>query len=350
MFISHGNTLLIPKSKKVRLIKNFLITVKSKGIIATFFAIKSFFIILFANFFSKSILLKRNIFNYVMYLDPKDKGISRTLLLFGERELDHKKILEKIIKKGMKIFDIGANIGYYVLMETTLTGNKGKILAIEPVPDNIKLLEKNLELNKNKITKTVQAAISESSEKESFVLSSHSNLGHLVGEEISRLNLLEKKFKKKKIKVINPKIMSLRELIDKTFYPDFIRMDVEGREIRILNNLVSLKLKKYPIVCFETHTSRYQLSHNMTKRNSNISQMEDVLRKMFKKGYEVKLVSSSSERGSNLLKNLGYQSIIKDIKTDDVTREIFTNLSEEDAVNLICYKGGLRTVLLTKKK
>ena len=68
-----------------------------------------------------------------MYLDPKDRGISRTLLLFGERELDHKLILERIVKKNMKIFDIGANIGYYVLMESNLIGEKGKILEIEPV-------------------------------------------------------------------------------------------------------------------------------------------------------------------------------------------------------------------------
>ena len=90
-----------------------------------------------------------------MYLDPKDRGISRTLLLFGERELDHKLILERIVKKNMKIFDIGANIGYYVLMESNLIGEKGKILAIEPVDKNIKLLRKNLKLNNNKITKTV---------------------------------------------------------------------------------------------------------------------------------------------------------------------------------------------------
>ena len=77
-----------------------------------------------------------------MYLNPRDKGISRTLLLFGERELDHKIILEKVLKKNMNIFDIGANIGYYVLMESDLIGHEGSIIAVEPVPDNINLLKK----------------------------------------------------------------------------------------------------------------------------------------------------------------------------------------------------------------
>ena len=52
----------------------------------------------------------------------------------------------------MKVFDLGANIGYYVLMESELICNKGKILAIEPVKKNMQLLEKNLKLNNNKIT------------------------------------------------------------------------------------------------------------------------------------------------------------------------------------------------------
>ena len=64
----------------MRLIKNFFITVKTKGFIASFLALKNFFIILLVNVFSSSVFIKKKIFNYKMYLDPRDKGISRTLL------------------------------------------------------------------------------------------------------------------------------------------------------------------------------------------------------------------------------------------------------------------------------
>ena len=333
-----------------RIIKNFFLTLRTKGIIALILGIKNYIKIVVDKKFFPSSFIKKKIFNYEMYLDPKDKGISRTLILFGHRELDHKKILELVLKKNMKIFDIGANIGYYVLIESNLVGNKGKILAIEPVPENMKLLKKNLKLNNNRITKTIQAAVSGFSKKDSFIQSSHSNLGHLVSDKYESLIDISKKLKHKDTKELAPKIMYISELISKTFYPDFIRMDVEGSELGILNHLVSLKLKKYPIICFETHTSSYSLSHKMAKRDSNISQMEDVLRKMFAKGYKIKLASSSSERGSNLLRNLGYHPAIKDIKTDDVKREIYKNLKEKDAINLICYKGGLRTVLMSCNK
>ena len=76
-----------------------------------------------------------------MFLNLKDRGLSRTLLLFGDWEIDHKLILEKVLKKNMNIFDIGAIIGYYALMQWKLVGHNAIITAIEPLPDNIKFLK-----------------------------------------------------------------------------------------------------------------------------------------------------------------------------------------------------------------
>ena len=329
----------------MKLFKNFFITIKTKGFVTAMLAIKNFFIILLVKFFSSSVLIKKKVFNYKMFLDPGDKGISRTLLLFGERELDHKIILEKVLKKNMKIFDIGANIGYYVLMETKIVGDKGKIVAIEPVPLNMKLLKKNLELNNNKITKTIQVALSsynkKNSSKESFVLSSHSNLGRLIRKNeinINKKKIIENLNKEKK-KIIKINTMNIKELIQKTFLPDFIRMDIEGKETDILDELASLKLKKYPIICFETHTSQYK--KNQGKRN-----MEKTLRKIFQRGYKTKYASTSYEKGSIQLKKLGYKPYYSNIKTDDVTREIYKDLKKQDVIDLICYQGGLRTILM----
>ena len=310
----------------MRLIKNFFITIKTKGFITGFFAIKNFFIILLVNFFSSSAFIRKKIFNYKMYLDPRDKGISRTLLLFGERELDHKIILEKVLKKDMRVFDIGANIGYYVLMESAILGMNGKIVAVEPVPKNMQLLKRNLELNKNNITTTLQVGLSDLVEKKYFLLSEHSNLGHILDDDNYK--------NKKKIKI---QTISLNKLIKKTFSPDFIRMDIEGYEENVLKDLINLKLKKYPIICFETHLSKYK-------------KMESILRKLFLKGYKVKYASSSFERGSLKLKKLGYKPILENIKTDDVKRNIYKDLKHKDVIDLICNKGGLRTILMTPKK
>lgn len=38
--------------------------------------------------------VQRQIFDYRMWLDARDQGISRTLILFGEREMEHRVLLK----------------------------------------------------------------------------------------------------------------------------------------------------------------------------------------------------------------------------------------------------------------
>ena len=140
--------------------------------------------------------LEKRIHDYRMLIDLDDRGISRSLLLFGTREVDHKVLLERIARPGMTVFDIGANIGYYALMELGLIGPSGRMLAIEPSPSNIALLRRNLALNGegDRIT-VLEGAVSDAPGTASFHLSAHSNLGtfhasgsaaHMLsGEQIS---------------------------------------------------------------------------------------------------------------------------------------------------------------------
>ena len=68
-------------------------------------------------------------------------------------------------------------------MESLIIGKKGEVVALEPVPSNMKLLNINLKLNKNNITKTMQLGLSNSNEQKNFLLSEHSNLGHVVDDK-----------------------------------------------------------------------------------------------------------------------------------------------------------------------
>ena len=51
-------------------------------------------------------------------------------------------MLEQVIKPGMGILDIGANIGYYAIMESLLIGKNGNLIAVEPSKSNVNLLKK----------------------------------------------------------------------------------------------------------------------------------------------------------------------------------------------------------------
>jgi len=82
-----------------------------------------------------------------MILDLSDKGISRDLYFNKVREPESTRLLIKEledVKNG--ILDIGANIGYYVLIEAK-SKKAGKVLAVEPDPWNFKLLKRQIEIN-----------------------------------------------------------------------------------------------------------------------------------------------------------------------------------------------------------
>lgn len=57
------------------------------------------------------------------------------------------KVMTTLIKPGMTIFDIGANIGYYTMLLAELVGGSGKVFAFEPTSDAFAKLERNLRLN-----------------------------------------------------------------------------------------------------------------------------------------------------------------------------------------------------------
>ena len=314
-------------------ITNFFIVLNRRGITVLLSSIFYHLKYLFYKNILLSKYLKKKIYNFEMFLNLNDKGLSRTLILFGERELDHKIILEKVLKKNMKILDIGSNIGYYLLIERNLIGRNSKIIAVEPVPDNINLLKKNLKVNNEKSTSIIEGAVSNKNGYETFYTSEHFNLGtfHFKGTSKKMLD------KKSKIKV---KTFKLIDICIKECFPDLIRMDVEGHETKILENLLKNKKKfiKLPLICFETHISKYD------KNNS----MEKILNGLFAIGYKVKLASSSSIRGTNFLeKKFSYKPISASIKTDEEVRNIYKNIRNKDAIKLICKTGGLRTVLLS---
>jgi FkbM family methyltransferase len=202
-----------------------------------------------------------------MILDLNDIGISRELACYGVHEKNSTAEVKKIITPGMQILEVGANIGYYALLETRLAGPTGHLYAMEPSPYNFDLLTNNLNLNGLKNYDLYKLAAGATAGKAPFLLSGRSNLStfvereDLTGEEVEvDVIKLDDKFGDKKV--------------------DFIRMDVEGYEGEILRGsegiLSSDKKPKYFFI--EVHSD---LLH---KKNSSARHIVEFLGKY---GYEI---------------------------------------------------------------
>ena len=272
----------------------------------------------------------RRIHTYHMYLDTQDPGLSRSLLLFRTREVDHKVMLERLVRPGMTIFDIGGNIGYYPLMELSLLAGSGKLVVIEPSPDNVVLLRRNLALNGYADVPVIATAVSDTTGSRSFFLSSQSNLGtfHPIGSGSETLTG----------STVDVDTVTVPQLSEQFGAPDLIRMDVEGHEVEVLNGMIDAIRNGLlsPTIIFESHLSRYGSDHDMAK----------TLRSLFSLGYRAELVSSSSDRGAERLKALGYKPGVR-IATDGIHRTLFSDIKVDDAVSTICDTGGVRTIVLS---
>ena len=97
-------------------------------------------------FKTKSGTVTRYVQGSKMQLHLDDGGISADLALDGIREPLSTKTVHEEVREGYTVVDIGANIGYYALMESGLAGKKGKVYAIEPSQNNFSNLVKNIKL------------------------------------------------------------------------------------------------------------------------------------------------------------------------------------------------------------
>jgi FkbM family methyltransferase len=216
------------------LIKRSIGIIKKKGIRQYFKAIKNYYEAyppLRKNFYywlysklNPNKLIIRNIQEYKMYLNLYDFGLSKQLFINGIREPECTRIMKQILKKDMIIAEIGANIGYYALMEASIIGENGKIYAIEPFPPNFELLKKNIELNSyEKIIELYNIAISNKPGITKLYIKDKHNLCNMLDSECKDFIEVETK--------------TLDDFIENKKLPDLIRMDVEGYEYYILEGM-----------------------------------------------------------------------------------------------------------------
>ena len=275
---------------------------------------------LFLKFIIGASFAKRNVHGKQMILSLTDPGISRTLFLLGDREREHYFILKKALKPGMNVLDLGANIGYYVLLEHTRLAGQGSIIAVEPVRDNFDLLQRNIKYNKLQSVTTLHAAVSDQKGKAKIYLSQLSNV-HSLLEDSSRRQTGEFEM---------VETMTLSNIVDDYGNIDFIRMDIEGFEVRILQSILQMnkKSKFLPSILFELHQKTY-----------NHDEFIALLTSLYELGYIIRYAAVSNK--GVLAK--AETHIEKSIPTDGTIRHIVADLSLTQAKQVI---WSARCVLL----
>lgn len=187
--------------------------------------------------------------NKVFYLMPNDKGISYELKLFKTHEPVTSKLISQYLKNGMHCIDIGSNIGYFVSLESNIVGNSGKIYAIEPSPITLNYLEKNIKNLQFDNAEIYSFVCGDVDGVASFLISDRSNWCRVMTS-----NIVEQLYDDKDT-IIKLPMKRLDTFVTEQNIQqiDFIRMDVEGFEIKVIDGMNLLLQKFHPIIQIEVH-------------------------------------------------------------------------------------------------
>lgn len=94
------------------------------------------------------LILSRPFLGRRLVLDVSRTDTHRLLYLEGARLLCEAQLVAPLACPGDHVVDVGANIGYYLLLWERLVGPGGFVHCIEPEPDNLVELERNIEANR----------------------------------------------------------------------------------------------------------------------------------------------------------------------------------------------------------
>jgi len=274
----------------------------------------------------KNNYIEKYIGQHLMRIDIKQRGICGTLRKWKSGDVNAKRepellyLLEKEIRPGIVVVDLGANIGYLTLIMAKLLNNGGFVHAIEPDPRNVALLRYNIKINIDKFgypIKMYDLAISNKKGKIRFFLGSSSNLSSVHKTRSSRKSIIVK-------------TNTLTNFFRKKDKPNFIKMDVEGHEVEILDGAYNM-FKNYKFPCkivMEIHSAFYSKKHSLE---------EQMRRYIYDLEFKTKYVVSAGVLIPDLFKELGYTKPIMKFKSSGYWRGIYNNFSDEDMIKVACW-------------
>ena len=151
-------------------------------------------------------------------------------------------LVRKIVKPGMTVMDVGANLGYYTLIFADQVGHSGKVIAFEPVKRYYKQLLWHVEANGfDNCVKAFDYGLSDKTQKVRIAFGNNTSAtlhwvssDQLTGYEQIQLHSLDKIVSQLMIERI-----------------DLIKIDIDGHEPFFFRGAKNVVLKHHPILLVE---------------------------------------------------------------------------------------------------
>jgi len=167
------------------------------------------------------------------------------------------------LKRGDVFIDVGAHIGKYTVSLAKAVGSEGRVIAIEPHPENFKTLIKNVRLNKLENVVALNIAC----------WGDNQNLKLFVGDTTGHHGL-KKNYGFGAISVTAKTLDTiLREF--KVKRVDFVKIDVEGSELEVFEGMEETLLRFKPNIIVEVSSNEHLILSYVKKYGYNAMLIPD---------------------------------------------------------------------------
>ena len=203
-------------------------------------------------------------------LDRADHSVSGRIIADGTWEPHVEHVLRQHLAPGSVFVDIGANVGWHTALAAALVGADGRVYAIEPNPDNARLIAHTIDHNHLSNVQLVPLALGESTGFAAFRSAVGSNGGFLPQDDH---------------RFIDPCVTIVPTMrFDDLDIPrvDVIKIDVEGAEPIVFRGAAATIERDHPVILFE-------FSFQMTEHVGGVTG-RDHLRMLESYGYELSLI------------------------------------------------------------
>ena len=205
-----------------------------------------------SQYLGKGTLLCQVLGGLKLFVIGDDVGLSPHMIFDGYWEYWLTRHFAEVIRPGDTVLDIGANLGYYTLLAADLVGAKGHVVAIEPNPEVFRRLSASVAVNgftpRTSARNVALAGPGESGKRAFFVPTGEPKNGRFVGaHENPELLAHHGTVSEVELGRIDP---------DAFERVDFIKIDVEGAELAVLEHLRPVLEKFRPKVVCEVNFQR----------------------------------------------------------------------------------------------
>ena len=153
--------------------------------------------------------------------------VSQSLVSTGTWEPVETEIMLRLVKPGMTLVDVGANLGYMTVLGSRQVGPSGRVIAFEPEPGNFALLTRNVTRNRCDNVEIHQMATGAKTGESLTMFLAGQNLGdhrtHADPDEPGRVRITVRS-------TTVDAIVAGRRV-------DFVKMDIQGGEGHALSGM-----------------------------------------------------------------------------------------------------------------